>query len=352
MPLDEGKLNAFVEKMLGDMGAVFSGALVLLGDKLGLYKAMAESGPIGPQQLALRTHTNERYIREWLSGMAAAGYIDYDAATERYTLQPEQAAVLADENSPAFMAGAFDIAAAIYRDEPKVEAAFQSGRGLGWHEHSQCLFSGTERFFRTSYKHHLVAEWLPALDGVVDKLRAGARVADVGCGHGASTIIMAQAFPKSHFYGYDYHEASVDKARREAQAAGLGDRCQFDVADARGYPIKGYDLIVFFDCLHDMGDPVGAARHVREALAKDGTWMVVEPMAGDTVQDNLNPVGRIYYAASTMICTPASMAQDVGLALGAQAGKERLFDVMRQGGFSRVRVAAQTPFNLVIEARP
>jgi SAM-dependent methyltransferase len=349
---DEQKMNAFVGRMLGDMGAAFSGALILIGDRLGLYRAMADAGPIGPQQLALRTHTHERYVREWLNAMAASGYVEFDPATGKYTLPPEQAAVFADGDSPMFMAGAYDIVAALYRDEPKVTAAFQSGKGVGWHEHHQCLFSGTERFFRPGYNQHLVAEWLPALDGVVEKLERGARVADVGCGHGASTTIMAKAFPHSTFWGYDYHEASVAKARENAQKAGVADRATFEVADARSFPVRGYDLVTFFDCLHDMGDPVGAARHVRETLARDGTWMVVEPMAGDHVQDNLNPIGRIYYSASTMLCTPASLSQDVGLALGAQAGQEKLLDVIRQGGFSKVRVAAATPFNMVIEARP
>ncbi|GGH20481.1 SAM-dependent methyltransferase [Alsobacter metallidurans] len=351
-PLDGDRLNAFVGKMLGDMGAVFSGALVLMGDKLGLYKAMANAGPIGPQQLALRTQTDERYVREWLSAMAASGYMNYDPKTERYTLSPEQAAVLADENSPAFMAGAFDIASAMYRDEPKITAAFKSGRGVGWHDHSQCLFRGTERFFKTSYRHHLVDEWLPALEGVVEKLRRGARVADVGCGHGASTIIMAQAFPNSRFFGFDYHDGSIEQARAAAMEAGVAGQCEFAVADARSYPAMNYDLITFFDCLHDMGDPVGAARHARSSMAADGTWMIVEPMAGDKVEDNLNPVGRIYYAASTMLCTPASKSQDVGLALGAQAGERRLAEVIRSGGFGRVRAAATTPFNMVLEARP
>lgn len=349
---DEAKLNAFVGRMLGDMGATMSGALIMLGDKLGLYKAMAGAGPIGPYELSRRTGTSERYVREWLQAQAASGYVSYDPASKRYTLEPEQAAVLADEASPVFMAGAYDIAAAVYRDEPKIAEAFKSGRGVGWHEHHQCLFCGTERFFRTSYNHHLVDEWLPALDGVVDKLEAGATVADVGCGHGASTILMAKAFPRSRFYGFDYHGPSLDAAREAAEAAGVADRIAFEQATAKDYPAHGYDLVTFFDCLHDMGDPIGAAAHVHDTLKPDGTWMVVEPAAGDRVEDNLNPVGRIYYSASTMICTPASLSQEVGLALGAQAGAARLTDVIGRGGFSEVRVATATPFNMMLEARP
>ena len=350
--VDSAKLEAFMGRMLNDMGAAMSGALILVGDKLGLYRAMAEAGPVGPYELARRTGTNERYVREWLAAQAASGYVTYNPQTNRYVLEPEQAAVLADESSPAFMAGAYEIAASVYRDEPKISAAFQTGRGVGWHEHHQCLFCGTERFFRTSYNHHLVNEWLPALDGVVEKLERGALVADVGCGHGASTILMARAFPKSRFYGFDYHAPSIEIARASAEKAGVGDRITFEEASAKDFPSRRYDLVTFFDCLHDMGDPIGASAHVKEALAPDGTWMVVEPMAGDRLEDNLNPVGRVYYSASTMICTPASMAQEVGLALGAQAGEARLKDVIGRGGFSTVRVATATPFNMVLEAQP
>jgi 2-polyprenyl-3-methyl-5-hydroxy-6-metoxy-1,4-benzoquinol methylase len=350
--VDPAKLEAFMGRMLNDMGAAMSGALILVGDKLGLYRAMAEAGPVGSYELARRTDTNERYVREWLAAQAASGYVIYDPETKRYFLEPEQAAVLADESSPAFMAGAFDVTASVYRDEPKITAAFRSGRGVGWHEHHQCLFCGTERFFRTSYNHHLVSEWLPALDGVVQKLEQGALVADVGCGHGASTILMAQAFPKSRFHGFDYHGPSVEMARAAAEKAGVADRATFEQASAKEFPARGYDLVTFFDCLHDMGDPIGASAHVKETLAPDGTWMVVEPMAGNRIEDNLNPVGRVYYSASTMICTPASMAQEVGLALGAQAGEARLKEVIEQGGFSTVRVATSTPFNMVLEAQP
>jgi 2-polyprenyl-3-methyl-5-hydroxy-6-metoxy-1,4-benzoquinol methylase len=350
--IDHAKLEAFMGRMLNDMGAAMSGALILVGDKLGLYRAMAGAGPIGSHELARRTSTNERYVREWLAAQAASGYVSYDPGTKRYRLEPEQAAVFADESSPVFMAGAYEITASVYRDEPKITAAFQSGRGVGWHEHHQCLFCGTERFFRTSYNHHLVGEWLPALDGVVEKLKRGALVADVGCGHGASTILMAQAFPKSRFFGFDYHGPSIEFAREAAENAGVAERVTFEQASAKDFPARSYDLVTFFDCLHDMGDPTGASAHVKETLAPDGTWMVVEPKAGDRLEDNLNPVGRVYYSASTMICTPASMAQEVGLALGAQAGEARLKDVIERGGFSTVRVAATTPFNMVLEAQP
>ncbi len=349
--LDETKLNQFVGRMLGDMGAALGAALVLVGDRLGLYKAMAEAGPVTPAQLAKSTGTSERYVREWLAAQAAAGYVDYDKKTQQFSLSPEQAAVFADEQGPAFLAGFYDVVAAAVRDEPKITEAFRTGKGVGWHEHHGCLFRGTERFFRTGYNRHLVKEWLPALENVVPKLERGARVADVGCGHGASTILMAQAFPKSHFHGFDYHLPSIERARSSAQAAGVADRCTFEVAAAKEYPGRDYDLVACFDCLHDMGDPVGAARHVRESLAADGTWMLVEPFANDHLHENLNPVGRVYYAASTMICTPASLSQEVGLGLGAQAGEARLKEVVTAGGFTRFRRATETPFNLILEAR-
>jgi SAM-dependent methyltransferase len=351
MALDEAKLNEFVGKMVGDMGAAMTAALMIIGDKLGLYKELA-NGPVSSGELAKRTGTTERYVREWLAAQAAAGYVDFDAASERYTLSPEQAMIFADEGSPVFMPGLADVIAAMWRDEPKITAAFKSGEGVGWHEHDACLFRGTERFFRPGYAANLVENWLPALDGVAEKLKRGARVADVGCGHGASTIIMAKAFPKSEFVGFDYHPPSVERARQSAREAGLGDQVRFEAASAKSFPGKDYDLVAFFDCLHDMGDPVGAAKHVRQSLAPDGTWMVVEPFAHDRLTDNLNPVGRIFYAASTMICTPASLSQEVGLGLGAQAGETRLRDVITQGGFSRFRRATETPFNLILEARP
>jgi SAM-dependent methyltransferase len=352
MPVDEAKLNAFVGKMVGDLGAAMSAALVIVGDRLGLYKHMAEGGPLTAEALARRAGIAERYAREWLAAQAAAGYAVYDAPSGRYALSPEQAMIFADEGGPAFMAGAFDVIAAMFRDEPKITAAFRSGEGVGWHEHDACLFRGTERFFRTGYAAHLVGEWLPALDGVQAKLERGARVADVGCGHGASTIVMAKAFPNARFYGFDYHAPSVERAKQAAAEAGVADRTEFAVAAAKAFPGNDYDLIAFFDCLHDMGDPVGAASHVRDALAKDGTWMIVEPFAHDRVEDNFNPVGRIYYAASTMICTPASLSQEVGLGLGAQAGEARLREVVTAGGLTRFRRATETPFNLIFEARP
>lgn len=350
-PLDEAKLNQFVGKMLGDMGATLSAALVHVGDKLGLFKALFEGGPTDSAGLAKRTGTAERYIREWLSTQAASGYVDYCTKTKTFSMNPEQAMVFVNEKSPVFLAGFFDIAAAAFRDEPKVTEAFKSGKGIGWHEHDGCLFCGTERFFRPGYNHNLVSDWLPALEGVVPALERGIDVADVGCGHGASTIVMAKAFPNSRFVGFDYHGPSIEKARSAALAAGVDDRIKFEIAPAQSYPGKNYGLVTFFDCLHDMGDPVGAARHVRETLSPDGVWMIVEPMAGDNVEDNLNPVGRIFYAASTMICTPASLSQDVGLALGAQAGEAKLKDVIYSGGFSSVRRAAATPFNMVLEAK-
>lgn len=350
--IDEAKLQAFMGKMVGDMGAANGGALVILGARLGLYRALAEAGPSTSQELAERTGTHERYVREWLSAQAAAGYVEYDAAAGRFFMAPEQIMALADEDSPVYVASAFQLTASIYMDEPKIAEAFRSGQGVGWHEHSDCLFCGVEQFFRTGYRAHLIQEWLPALDGAVARLQAGAKVADIGCGHGASTIIMAQAYPNSHFVGLDYHEASIDRAREAASAAGSPANLAFEVASAKDSPGEGYDMVTVFDALHDMGDPVGAARRVREMLKEDGIFMIVEPMAGDSLVDNMNPVGRMYYAASTMICTPGSLAQEVGLGLGAQAGPKRLREVLNEAGFTRVRVATETPFNLILEARP
>jgi SAM-dependent methyltransferase len=351
MALDETKLNDFVGKMVGDMGAAMSAALIVIGDRLGLYRQLS-GGALSAAELAKRTGTSERYVREWLAAQAAAGYVTYDAEAERYALTPEQAMVFANEDSPVFMPGLAEIIAAMWRDEPKVTAAFKSGEGVGWHEHDTCLFRGTERFFRPGYAANLVGAWLPALDGVVEKLKRGAKVADVGCGHGASTLIMAKAFPNSRFIGFDYHAPSIARAAQAASEAGVADRVRFEAASAKAFPGSGYDLVACFDCLHDMGDPVGAARHVREALAADGTWLLVEPFAHDKLEDNLNPIGRIFYAASTMICTPASLSQEIGLGLGAQAGEGRLREVVMQGGFTRFRRATETPFNLVLEARP
>jgi len=350
--IDEAKLEAFMGQALTDMGAIISAPLIQIGDKLGLYKAMAHAGPLTSQEVAERSGAAERYVREWLRNQAAGGYITYDPDSDRYTLPDEHALALADEDSPFYILGVYDSIASLYADEDQLLEAFRSGRGMGWHEHDHRLFRGTERFFRPGYRAHLVSEWIPALDGVQAKLEQGAKVADVGCGHGASTVIMAEAFPNSQFVGFDYHEASIERAAEAAQEAGVGDRISFEVAAAKDYPGSGYDLVCVFDCLHDMGDPVGAAAHVRETLDGDGAWMIVEPFANDSVEENLNPVGRVFYGASTVICTPASLAQEVGLALGAQAGQARLTEVLNEGGFTRVRRATETPFNLVLEARP
>ena len=351
MKIDTDKLNAFMGKMLVDVGAAIGASLMLIGDKLGLYKALARGGPMTSAELANATSTTERYVREWLAAQAAAGYVDYDSSSAKFSMSPEQAMVFADEESPVFMGAVGDLVAATILDEPKISQAFRTGKGVGWNERSTCLFCGTARFFRTSYKHHLVQEWLPALEGVIAKLEAGAVVADVGCGHGISTMLMAQAFPRSRFYGFDYHDGSIVAARQNAESAGLQDRLSFEVHSGKTFPSRGYDLVCFFDCLHDMGDPVGALRHVRQTIASDGTCMIVEPFANDQLEDNLNPVGRIYYAASTVVCTPASLAQEVGLALGAQAGEARLREVALQAGFNRFRRVTETPFNLILEAR-
>ena len=350
--VDPQKLETFIGKMVGDMGAALSGSLVITGVKLGLYKTLAEMGPARPLDLAERAGISTRYAREWLSAQAASGFVDYDEAAGTFAMNPEQTMALADEDSPVYVAPAFEVIACAYIDEPKVTRAFQTGEGVGWHEHHECLFRGTERFFRPGYRAHLVASWLPALDGAMEKLEAGAKVADIGCGCGASTIIMAQAFPNSRFVGFDYHDASIERAREAAREAGDPANLRFEIAKAKEAPGEGYDLVACFDCLHDMGDPVGAARHIRSMLRPDGLFMLVEPFANDRLADNLNPVGRMYYSASTMVCTPGSLAQEVGLALGAQAGEARLAEVLTEAGFRRVRRAAETPFNLVIEARP
>jgi len=349
--VDESKLQAFMGQAVQDMGAAMHAALVVVGDKLGLYKAMADAGQLTSAQLAKKTSTDERYVREWLNANAASGYITYDATTKSYTLPPEQAFALAVEDSPAFLPGAFQIIASIMKDEPKITEAFRTGHGVGWHEHDTGLFQGTERFFRPNYAANLITQWIPSLPGVAKKLEAGARVADVGCGHGSSTILMAKAFPKSTFFGFDYHPASIEWAQEAARRAGVADRITFAVASAKEFPGKEYALVTFFDCLHDMGDPVGASAHVRSTLAPDGSWMIVEPFANDRVEDNLNPVGRIFYSASTMLCTPASRSQEVGLALGAQAGEARMREVVMSGGFTQFRRANETPFNLVFEAK-
>jgi SAM-dependent methyltransferase len=348
--IDETKLNAFVGQAVVDMGAAISGLLLHIGDRLGLYKAMA--GPMTSATLAGCTGTSERYVREWLGNQAAGGYVVYDPAGGTYELPAEQAMVVADEDSPVFLGGAFETIASCYADADVFVEAFRTGAGVGWHEHDHRLYSGVVRFFRPGYAAHLVGEWLPALDGVVEKLRSGASVADVGCGLGASAIIMAQAFDRSTFAGFDLHDVSVEAARKAAREAGVDQRARFDVASAKDFPGQGYDLVCLFDALHDMGDPVGAARHIRGALAPDGTLLLVEPYAGDALEQNLNPVGRTYYGLSTVVCTPGSLAQEVGLGLGAQAGERRLAAVLRDAGFSHVRRATETPFNIILEARP
>ena len=350
--LDQDKLMSFVFRAVDEVGATLNAALVVMGDKLGLYRALAGAGPLTPSELAQRTGTTERYVREWLNAQAAGGFVDYDPESSRYTLPPEQAVALTDETSPAYLPGFFQIALGSVLDSPRVTVAAKTGDGIGWHDHVADVHDGCERFFRPGYHAHLLSEWLPALDGVIAKLEQGATVADVGCGHGASTVLMANAFPASTFVGFDYHDGSITTARERAQQEQLEDRARFEAFPSTAYPGRDYDLVTMFDCLHDMGDPVGAARQVHQSLAPDGIWMIVEPAAGDRVEDNLNPVGRAYYAFSTLLCTPCSLSQDVGLALGAQAGEARIREVVTSGGFTRFRRVAETPFNVVYEARP
>jgi SAM-dependent methyltransferase len=350
--VDADKLMQFVFRAVDEVGATLNAALVVMGDKLGLYRALAGSGGLSAAELAERTGTAERYVREWLNAQAAGGYVAYDASSGRYSLAPEQTVALTDADSPAYLPGFFQIAIGSVLDSPRITEAARSGAGVGWHEHGHDVHEGCERFFRPGYNANLIDGWLPALDGVVEKLERGARVADVGCGHGASTILMAQAFPESRFTGTDYHPGSIDTARERARQAGVDGRVAFAPEPAAGYAGTGYDLVTMFDCLHDMGDPVGAARHVLQTLAADGTWMIVEPNAGDRVEDNLNPIGRAYYGFSTLLCTPASLSQEVGLALGAQAGEARIRDVVTGAGFTRFRRVAETPFNAVFEVRP
>jgi 2-polyprenyl-3-methyl-5-hydroxy-6-metoxy-1,4-benzoquinol methylase len=349
-PLDQDKLNAMLHKMLEDIGAAMSASLVLIGDKLGLYKALAAGGSMSSEELARATGTQERYVREWLHNQAAGGYVTYHATQGTFSLSPEQVTLLADESSAFFLPGAFEIVVSTSKDEARIAEHFRKGGGLHWGDHEPGLYRGTERFFRPNYAAHLVGSWIPSLTGVESRLKKGIEVADVGCGHGASTILMAQAYPESTFVGYDYHQRSIDVARERAKAAGVQDRVRFEVGTAQNFP-GSYGFVTSFDCLHDMADPLGAARHARESLTADGTWMIVEPMAGDSVADNLNPVGRVYYAASTMICVPCSLAGD-GPALGAQAGEARIREVVQKGGFSQIRRASETPFNMVLEARP
>ena len=349
--IDMDKLNVFIGQFVTDLGAAVHAGMVVIGEKLGLYKALAQ-GSMNSAQLALATKTDERYLREWLSSQAAGGYVIYDAATGEFSLSPEQVFALANEDSPAYLPGAFELALGSLAAVPRIADAFRSGDGMGWHEHVDGVFHGCEKFFRPGYAANLVSTWIPALRDVQGKLEAGARVADVGCGKGASTILMAKAFPKSHFVGFDYHDKSIEAARASAKKNGMADRVTFQVAKAKDFPGKDYDFVAVFDCLHDMGDPVGAAAHVRQSLAKDGTWMIVEPFANDQLKDNLNPVGRVYYSFSTLLCTPCSRSQEVGLCLGAQAGETRIKDVVTSAGFQRFRRATETPFNIVYEARP
>ena len=351
MAVDQTKLEELLGRFVNDFGATGFAATVVIGDKLGLYNALA-AGPATPAELADRTTVRPRYVAEWLAAQAASGYVTYDPDGGRFWLSEEQEFALAHEDGPVYLPGAFQVMVAAVKDEPKVTEAFRSGTGVGWHEHDPELFAGTERFFRAGYAANVVASWIPALDGFPAKLEAGAQVADVGCGHGASTILMAQAWPRSSFVGFDYHQPSVERAQEAAAKAGVADRCRFEVATATAYPGAGYDLVAIFDALHDMGDPVGAAAHVRQTLAPDGTLMLVEPYAGDRLEDNLNPVGRAFYAASTLLCVPHSLSEQVGLALGAQAGQQRLREVATAAGFSRFSRVAQTPFNLVYEVRP
>jgi SAM-dependent methyltransferase len=349
--LDMNKLNAFIGQFVGDLGAAVHTGMVVLGERLGLYKALA-AGAMTSAELAAKTQTDERYVREWLASQAAGGYVTYDEKTNKFGLSEEQAFTLANEDSPAYLPGAFELALGSLAAIPRIAESFRTGNGMGWHEHDDGVFHGCEKFFRPGYAANLVSSWIPALHGVQEKLEAGGRVADVGCGIGASTILMAKAFPKSKFFGFDYHDKSIEAAREAAKRAGVADRVTFEVAKAKEYPGKDYDFVAVFDCLHDMGDPAGAAAHVRKSLAKDGTWMIVEPFANDNLKDNLNPVGRVYYSFSTLLCTPCSRSQEVGLCLGAQAGETRIRQVVTSAGFTRFRRAAETPFNIVYEARP
>jgi len=350
--IDPEKLEALQGKVLNDVSGAMGLIMAYMGDRLDLYSALAEASPATSQELAANTGLDERYVREWLASNAAAGYIDYDVAAKKFSMTPEQALIFSAEGDPNCMQGFFQAVVSAYLDEPKATNAFRSGKGLPWGDHSTCLFSGTERFFRPMYAANLVDAWIPALDGVREKMEAGAKVADVGCGHGSSTILMAQAFPNSTIHGYDFHEPSIEQARARARDAGVASNTIFEVVTAKEFPGKNYDLVTIFDALHDMGDPVGASAHILQCLAPGGTFMLVEPMAGDSLQENLHPLGQIFYAFSTMVCTMASKSQEVGLALGAQAGEKRLTDVLKEGGFTRVRRATETPTNIVLEARP
>jgi len=348
--LDMDKLNAFVGQFVGDLGAAVHAGMVVIGEKLGLYKALA-AGPVTSVELATKTKTDERYVREWLASQAAGGYVTYDDKTKKFSLSQEQVFTLANEDSPAYLPGAFELALGSLAAVPRIAESFRTGAGMGWHEHADSVFHGCEKFFRPGYAANLVNSWIPSLQGVKEKLEAGARAADVGCGKGASTLLMAKAFPNSMFFGFDYHDKSIEAARDSAKRASLADRVTFEVAKAKEYPGKDYDFVAVFDCLHDMGDPVGAAKHIRESLAEDGTWMIVEPFANDDLKHNLNPVGRVYYSFSTLLCTPSSRSQEIGLCLGAQAGEARIREVVSSAGFTRFRRATETPFNIVYEAK-
>jgi SAM-dependent methyltransferase len=348
---DMEKLNAFIGQFVNDLGASVHAGMVVIGEKLGLYKALA-GGPMTSTELAAKTATDERYIREWLASQAAGGYITYQADTEKFSLSVEQAFTLSNEDSPAYLPGAFELALGSLAAVPRIVSSFRTGAGIGWHEHDEGVFHGCEKFFRPGYAAHLVSSWIPALHDVKEKLERGARVADVGCGKGASTLLMAKAFPKSRFFGFDYHDKSIEAAGESALRSGIAERVSFEVSEAKAFPGNNYDLVAVFDCLHDMGDPIGAATHVRQSLAKDGTWMIVEPYANHRLKDNLNPVGRIYYSFSTLLCTPCSRSQEVGRCLGAQAGESQIREVVMLAGFRRFRRAAETPFNIVYEARP
>lgn len=349
--VDQARLEAFLGKVVGDMGGGFGALLAFVGDRLGLYKAMADAGPMSAEALAQKTGTNARMIKEWLASQAAGGYVNYDPKSRAYSLSEEQALALAHEGGAAFMQGGFQVLVSIFKDEQKIVDAMRTGKGLSWADHDKCLFEGTERFFRPGYNANLTTNWIPALDGAEEKLKSGAKVADVGCGHGASTILMAKTYPNSRFYGFDYHAPSIEWATKQAEKEGVSDRVTFQMAKSTDFPGDDYDLVAFFDCLHDMGDPAGAAAYVRRTLKNDGTWLIVEPLAGDRLEDNLSPLGRLFYAASATICVPASLAHD-GTALGAQAGEAKLREVVTCGGFTRFRRATQSPTNMVLEARP
>ena len=351
MAVDMDKLNVLVRQFVGDLGAAVHAGMVVIGENLGLYKALAE-GPLDSAELAAKTKTEERYVREWLGSQAAGGYVTYNEKAREFSLSEVQAFTLANEDSPAYLPGAFELALGSLAAVPRITEAFRTGAGMGWHEHVDGVFHGCEKFFRPGYAANLVTSWIPSLQGVKEKLEAGAQVADVGCGKGASTLLLAKAFPKSRFFGFDYHDKSIEAARESAKRNGVADRVKFEVTKAKEFPGKDYDFVTVFDCLHDMGDPIGAAAHVRQSLAKDGTWMIVEPFANDQLKDNLNPVGRVYYSFSTLLCTPCSRSQEVALCLGAQAGESRIREVVTSAGFKRFRRATETPFNIVYEARP